>query len=152
MMATEYGFREIVGVEVNRALARVARVNLRKWMRRRRARRNVRGEIRIVEGDALTVPLPDGPVALFYFNSFELEMARMWLARLGEQARMGEKEVGRAWPIDLIYVHPEFDGLVRGVAGVRVVAERDIPFTEEDAGADAFGVSSDRCVVYRWGG
>ena len=46
-----------------------------------------RPAFRIIEGDALEVPLPDGPVALFYFNFFEREMTEIWLARLGESAR-----------------------------------------------------------------
>jgi SAM-dependent methyltransferase len=145
MLATEYAFREVAGVELNPGLARVARKNLRRWMRWRwtRGRRACRN-VRIVEGDALAVPLPDGPVALFYFNSFEREMAGMWLARLGEIARE------RTHPMDLIYVHPEFDSLVRQVPGVQIVAEAEIPFTEEDAGADVFGVTLDRCANYRF--
>jgi SAM-dependent methyltransferase len=146
MLATEFRFREIVGIELNPRLARVARKNLRKWTIRTRASSLVRGEIRIVEGDALAVPLPDGPVVLFYFNSFEREMAEMWLARLGEVARE------RATPLDLIYIHPEFDALVRQVPGVRAVADAEISFSAEDAAADAFQVAVDRCGVYRLGG
>ena len=67
----------------------------------------------------------------------------MWLRRLGEIAG------GRTAPIDLIYVHPEFDVLVRQVPGMRVLAEVEIAFSEEDAGADVFGVREDWCAVYR---
>jgi hypothetical protein len=126
-------------VELNPGLVKIAHSNLRKWMRRMRAK----PPVRIIEGDALTVPLPDGPVALFYFNSFEREMAEMWLARLGEIA------ANRPWPLDLIYVHPEFDALVRQVPGMQALAEADIPFTEEDAEADVFEVASDKCAICR---
>jgi len=151
MLGTEYGFREIVGVELDPGLARVARRNLRTFGRKGRIglpglqHRETWGTqgVRIIDGDALTVPLPDGPVALFYFNSFEREMTEMWLARLGKIAR------DRTAPLDLIYIHPEFDALVRQVPGMRAIAEADIPFSEEDGGADAFGVDSDRCAVYR---
>ena len=152
MMATEYAFPEIMGVELDPGLARVARKNLAKigrrhWLGLPGLKSETWGtrSIRIVEGDALSVPLPEGPVALFYFNSFEQEMMEMWLARLGEIARE------RTLPLDLIYVHPEFDALVRQVPGVRVAAEAKIPFSEEDAGADVFGVASDQCAVYRCG-
>ena len=37
--------------------------------------------VRVIEGDAMAMPLPDGPVVLFYFNSFEREMTEIWLAR-----------------------------------------------------------------------
>ena len=162
MMAAEYAFREIVGVELDPALARVARNNLSRVLRRRclgllppkigtlrvpqfsssRPGKLGRG-VQILEGDALTASLPDGPVALFYFNSFEREMAQMWLARLGEIARE------RTHPLDLIYIHPEFDALVRQVPGMRSIAEAEIPFSSEDAAADVFGVGLDQVAVYR---
>ena len=138
MLATEYTFREIVGIELNPGLVKIARSNLRKWMRRTRAK----PPVRIIQGDALTAPLPDGPVLLFYFNSFERELTEMWLPRLGELA------THRSSPVDLIYVHPEFDALVRK-AGMRVLKEADIWFSEEDAEADVFGVTSDQCAIYR---
>src|SRR3954453_20019425 len=67
MLATEYAFREIAGVELNPALARLARRNVRKWMRRRVPQVPRLGPgiparpVRIVEGDALDLSLPDGP-------------------------------------------------------------------------------------------
>jgi SAM-dependent methyltransferase len=150
MLATEYAFREIVGVELDPGLARVARKNLSRFGRRRWL--GLRGpkfrtwairSVRIIEGDALTEPLPDGPVALFYFNSFEREMMEMWLARLGEIA------AHRHWPLDLIYIHPEFGALVRQMPGTQALAEADIPFSEEDTDADLFEVAEDRCVIFR---
>ena len=153
MLAAEYAFREIVGVELDPKLVRVARQNLSRLQRRRwfglRAPRippSATRRVRIIEGDALNVAVPDGPVALFYFNSFELEMARIWLEHLGAIARH------RAAPLDLIYIHPEFDALVRQVPGMRVMAETGISFSKEDADADVFGVGEDRCCMYRWGG
>ena len=142
MLSSDFAFREVAGVELNPQLAGVARKNLRKWMRRRRACANVG----IVQGDALTTPLLDGPVVLFFFNSFEQEMTEMWLARLAQVA------AARTEPIDLIYVHPEFDDLVRKVPGVRVLADAMVPFSAEDAAADAFGVAVDRCATYRLSG
>jgi hypothetical protein len=151
MLASAYGFREILGIELDPRLAQVARKNLCKFGRKRQASHpHLKSEmwgtqlVQIIEGDALAAPLPDGPVALFYFNSFEREMMDLWLARLGEIAPR------RPWPLDLIYVHPEFDGLVRQVPGVQALLITEVPFSAEDAAADAFAVSSDLCAVYRW--
>ena len=66
-------------------LARIARKNLRSW--RIRPVRDFATPVRVVEADALILPLPDSPIVLFYFNSFEREMMEMWLARLAERAR-----------------------------------------------------------------
>jgi SAM-dependent methyltransferase len=142
LLGTEYAFREVVGVELNAGLAQVARKNLRRWLRKPRACRNAR----IVHDDVLSIPFPEGPVAIYFFNPFECEMVELLLARLVNLAAVRQE------PIDLIYVHPEFGELVRRTAGMAWVADAEVAFSEEDARADAFGVSSDRCAVFRlWG-
>jgi hypothetical protein len=139
MLASEYEFREVVGIELNPGLAAIARTNLRKWTNRPRACPRVR----IIEGDALSTRLPDGPVVLFFFNSFESEMVKMWLDRLARTA------ASRTHPIDLIYLHPEFDALVRQVPGMQVLACAAIPFSKEDTAADVFGVHADESILLR---
>ena len=139
LLASEYVFREVIGVELNPQLAAVARRNLRWWMRRKRACRHVR----IAHGDALSFPLPDGPVVLFFFNSFEEEMARMWLDRLVEIA------AARSAPIDLIFMHPEHHKLLTATPAIQVLADAEIALSPADAASDAFGISFDRCTIYR---
>ena len=139
LLASEYAFREIVGVELNPQLASTARRNLRRWMRRKRACRNVR----IADGDAVSFPLPDGPVVLFFFNSFEEEMVRLWLDSLVEAAAT------RSAPIDVIYLHPEHHKVVCATPGIRILTDIDLVLSTEDAASDAFGVSFDRCTIYR---
>jgi SAM-dependent methyltransferase len=139
LLASEYAFREVVGVELNPQLASVASRNLNWWMRRMRTCRNVR----IAHGDALSFPLPDGPVVLFFFNSFEEEMVRMWLDSLVEASAT------RSAPIDLIYMHPEHHKLFIETPGVKTLARIDLPLSPEDASSDAFGVSFDPCTIYR---
>jgi SAM-dependent methyltransferase len=139
MLASEYAFREVVGVELNPQLASTARRNLHRWMRRRRACRNVR----IVHADALSFLLPDGPLVLFFFNSFEEEMVRMWLDRLVEVA------VARSAPIDLIYLHPEHHKVLAATPVIRILADTELALSPRDAAADAFGVSVDRCTIYQ---
>ncbi len=141
MLASQYEFREITGVELNPRLAHLAQKNLRKWM----TRMGQSARIHIIEGDALELPLPGGPVALFYFNSFERELTGKWLSHLAGLA------THRTAPLDLIYIHPEFDAQVRQAPGLRPVAHADIRFSEEDAAADAFGVHEDLCSIYRLG-
>jgi SAM-dependent methyltransferase len=155
MMASEYPFREVVGVELNPGLIKIARRNLRTWTRARmRIRMRTRfrtqspsacacGYVHLVKGDALSFPLPDGPVVLFFFNSFEREMVRMWLERLVDAAR------SRSAPIDLIYAHPEHRELIQQTPGMELLADEVMPFSEEDAAADVFGVTMDRYAVYR---
>ena len=139
MLAAQYQFREVIGVELDPHLTRIARKNLRRWT----ARTPSFAPVRILETNALDSPLPDTPRVLFYFNSFERGMIETWLARLAELAPH------RTAPLDLIYIHAEFDALVRQIPGIQLLASADIPFSSEDAAADAFAVSSDFCTVYR---
>ncbi len=139
LLASEYAFREVFGIELNPHLAAVGRRNLKRWLRSPRACRKVC----ILHGDALSFPLPDGPVVLFFFNSFEEEMVRLWLDSLVEIAAVHPA------PIDLIYLHPEHHEVIAATPGIRILADAEIAFSPRDAAADAFGVSLDHCTIYR---
>ncbi len=82
-------------------------------------------------------------MVLFFFNSFEEEMVRLWLDRLVEAAAT------RPAPIDLIYMHPEHHKVLAAIPGIQILADTEIAFSPGDAAADAFGVSIDRCTIYR---
>jgi len=139
MMASEYAFREVAGVELNPPLAAIAKRNLRTWMRSPRACLKVS----IQHGDALSIPIRDGPVVLFFFNSFEQAMVELLTTRLAEAAAT------RTAPIDLIYVHPEHGRLLAQTPAMEMLADEVIPFSAEDTAADVFGVSFDCCAIYR---
>ncbi len=141
MLASEHPFREVIGIESNLPLANVARRNLARWLRTPRACPH----LRVLDGDALTLPIPDGAVVLFFFNAFERELTKRLLDRVAMTAAT------RIGPIDLIYIHPDFDELVRQTPGVEVLASETLPFSPEDAAADAFGVDSDHIAIYRFG-
>ncbi|HEY3706754.1 MAG TPA: class I SAM-dependent methyltransferase, partial [Terracidiphilus sp.] len=67
LLASEYPFRAVRGIDLSADLIRVAGKNLRRWVRGGRA---VCGDVRVERGDALEVGFPAGPVVLFLFNSF----------------------------------------------------------------------------------
>ena len=141
MMAADYPFLKVSGVELSPKLAKVARHNLARWLSTRRACRNVTLQV----GDVMQLRLPDGPVILFLFNSFGAEVMTKLLEGLVAAGKI------RTAPIDLICVHPEHDGLVRQ-AGLEGLVDEEIPFSPVDAAADAFDVTFDRCTVFRlWG-
>lgn len=142
MLASEYPFRRIVGVELHPELAAVAQANLRRWLRREHRCRDVVA----IHADALAAPISEGPVLLYLFNSFEQQMVISLLERLTEISRQ------RSAPIDLIYIHPEFDALVRQTPCMQLLADQDIAFSPEDSAADVFEVEVDRCSVYRLSG
>ena len=74
-LASEMGFKEVVGVELHPTLVGIARRNVAIW---RKAGRE-RGPMRIVEGDAAEFELPEGPVVVFLFNPFGAAVLRRLL-------------------------------------------------------------------------
>ncbi|HTX77222.1 MAG TPA: class I SAM-dependent methyltransferase [Terracidiphilus sp.] len=139
LLAAELPFRSVRGIELNPQLVRIARRNLRKWLRRPRACRGVAVE----RGDVLDLQLPAGPVVLFLFNSFSAEVLAPLMERLTAAGRL------RTAPIDLIYVHPDLDPLITGALGTEPVCRAEIAFSAEDAAADVFQVAFDAVSIYR---
>ncbi len=142
MLASQYPFFSVAGVELNPKLARIARRNLARWTRSHRSCH----PIAVVNDDILNLPLPARPVVLFLFNSFERELVRMLLERLVEISAT------RTHPIDLLYLHPEHAQLITLTPRMELLADAVISFSPEDAAADVFNVDADRCVFYRLSG
>lgn len=139
LLASEWPFQAIHGMELSQDLARDARRNLRKWLRRPRACRRITVEC----DDVLRIQLPEDPVILYLFNSFAAEVLGPLMAKLAAAASR------RSAPIDLIYVHPDHDPLVAATRGVERLGSAEVRFSEEDAAADAFGVHYDTVSIYR---
>jgi SAM-dependent methyltransferase len=102
LLASEMGFKAVVGVELHPTLLRIARKNARIW----RAAGRERAPIKMVAGDAVEFALPEGPVLAFLFNPFEAPVMRALL---------------KAWPktrsgsglgLDLIYVNNEQEAVL----------------------------------------
>ena len=70
LVASEFPFHDIVGVELSPQLVRVAKKNA-AIMAKRHPQCT---PIRVEQGDATTYPLPAGNVVLFIYNSFDREL------------------------------------------------------------------------------
>lgn len=70
IVASEFPFRDIVGVELSSDLARIARSNAQKIARRYPSRTAIRVEI----GDATAFPIPSGNLVVFLYNAFDTEL------------------------------------------------------------------------------
>jgi hypothetical protein len=97
LLASELGFREVIGVELNPVLAATARANAGLWFDAGKAR----CPIRIEQGDATEFAWPDGPCLAFLFNPFGAAV----MQRLGE--RMVEQFRYREVDLDVLYYKPE---------------------------------------------
>ena len=77
-VASEFGFRRIIGVEISPDLAQTARMNAQRIARVHPERT----EIEIVEEDALTFQLPSGFVVAFFYHSGHAPLVRALASRI----------------------------------------------------------------------
>lgn len=78
LLASEYPFARIVGVEFVPAFADIARDNAGRFASERRQC----AEIDVVCGDAAEFDVPDGPLFIYSYNSFAEPVVREVLSRL----------------------------------------------------------------------
>jgi SAM-dependent methyltransferase len=104
LLASEFEFKSVIGVELHPMLAGIARKNVRAW---RKAGREC-APMRIVEGDAAEFALPDGPVLVFLFNPFGAAVLRRVLKSWPDRNGL---------PLDLIYVNNEQEHVLEMARG-----------------------------------
>lgn len=98
LLASEYPFKQIVGVEVSPGLYEVAKMNLasaRAFEQRCR-------DLRIVRDDARIFDYPPGDLVVFLYNPFDESALALTLA-----AVLGRRAAGRTWLVYHTPVHRE---------------------------------------------
>jgi SAM-dependent methyltransferase len=89
LLASDYPFKKIVGVEFSAELDRVARRNVAAFLRARPQC----PEIELVCADALKYPLPDGPGVYYFYNPFEKEIMERMVARIEQSYRERPRDI-----------------------------------------------------------
>jgi hypothetical protein len=153
LLAAEYPFRAVIGVEFHPTLARIGRRNLALW----RATGRARAPMRMLCRDAAEFELPAGPCVAFLFNPFGgpvlRRILRNWSRRLS----------GRTGQVDILYVnneqenvlaqHPGFTRLFHGQvrrSPADALAERHILNNQPDG--EYAAMAWEDCSIYRWVG
>lgn len=153
LLAAELPFRQVVGVELNPTLARIARRNVAIW----RASGRVRAPMRMVCRDAVEYRLPEGPCLAFLFNPFGAPVMRRLLAAWKRAL------TGRAAPLDLLYVNNEQERELERQAGFARLFLGQIRRSRADAIADHrilanqpdgeyASANYEDCSMWRWEG
>jgi len=142
MLASDAPFERIVGVELSPALTAIAESNIVKWS----IARHLCSDIHVLNVDALAAQIPDSPVVLYIYNSFNLYVMLPLLKRLQTLA------LARSTPIDLIYAKPQQALLVDAVPGIALLTAGSIALTPEDRAACAFGTAQLDFRIYRLAG
>jgi SAM-dependent methyltransferase len=96
LVASEWPFRDIVGVELSPALAAVARRNAARIA----ALHPGRPAIRVVVGDASTFPLPAGDLVIFLYHPFDAELVARVVSGIEAALAAGPRR------IHVIYYNP----------------------------------------------
>jgi SAM-dependent methyltransferase len=116
ILAAEYPFKQVVGIEVSPALYEVAKENLATA----RARDLRCHDIRLVREDARIVNYPPGDLVVFLFNPFDAHALRATLASIA-----GRRDPGATWllyhtPVEraVIDASPEWELVAELLCGV----------------------------------
>ncbi len=153
LLAAEMPFKEVIGVELHKTLAKIAEKNLARWRELGRARTSMR----VVNIDVLEFEWPSGPCVAFLFNPFgAVVMRRLML-------RMAEVFEGRQGELDLLYVNDEQEVVIERQKGWKRFFVGKIHRSREDAIADHrimanqpegeyASTNSEDCSGWRWVG
>jgi SAM-dependent methyltransferase len=136
LVAAQFPFRRILGVELDPELCRIARANVAlkpDWAAR----------ISVLQQDAATIPYPDGPLVIFLFHPFFPRILRRVLANLERQLRPSPRET---W---LLYANnPRYTRVLRRFPFLREVSETRYTLTPEDAAVNYFEIPYERFTLY----
>jgi SAM-dependent methyltransferase len=157
LLAAELPFRQVVGVELNPKLARIARRNLAVWRDSERAQ----APMRLVCSDAVEFPLPQGPCLAFMFNPFGAPVMRRLLAAWNKS--LFKTFAGRMGQLDILYVNNEQERVLERQAGFARLFLGQIRRSRADAIADHrimanqpdgeyASANYEDCSMWRWVG
>jgi SAM-dependent methyltransferase len=111
LMASDYPFRRILGVELLPALDRIAQENLRQY-------KNESQQCFTLESicaDATQFPLPAGPLVIYLFNPFPEAGLRCMMANLEESLRDNPR------PACLLYHNPLLEPVLTASTRIRKI-------------------------------
>jgi SAM-dependent methyltransferase len=140
LMASEFPFQSVVGIDLYESLIETAQQNIRLWLQRPRATDRIEARL----DDALTLEFESGPLVLYLYHPFETNIMTTFVERLRDVAQM------RVEPVDLIYMNSLYEETILAVSGIQRIANGEISFTAKESAAHAFEDKSHRFSIYRF--
>ena len=157
MVASQLPFEQVVGIELNPAMAEAARRNFTLWSGAHAADPTAPelAPMKLYEQDALTVELPLRPTLLFLFHPFEAPVLRALLRQI--ETRFAPTP----GLLDLLYVNAEHAAVLdRNPAFTRLWSGA-VAMSPEDHVADLAAIAQQKeygstgdevCAIYRYVG
>ncbi|HSU19825.1 MAG TPA: class I SAM-dependent methyltransferase, partial [Acidobacteriaceae bacterium] len=153
LVASEYPFLCVEGIELNPQLAAICGTNIEIWQN---ATPNLSlAPIALHHADATTLTLPAEPLLLHLFHPFEDRLLRRFLRHVEQQAGL------HGQPIDLFYVNAEHDSILDRHPAFHRLWIGKVPMSTEDHLADIAAIAQQKeygstgdelCAVYRFVG
>lgn len=151
LVASEYPFLSVEGVELNATLANIARRNIAVWENAPQSA--MLAPLVLHQADATGAPLPGEPLLVHLFHPFEDRLLRRFLRHV-------ERDVA-AHPraFDLFYVNAEHDSLLDQHASFERLWLGRVPMSAEDHLADLAAIAEQKeygstgdelCAIYRF--
>jgi len=153
LLASEFPFRTVIGVELNPTLARIGRRNLALW----RAAGRAQAPMRMVCRDAAEFELPAGPCVVFLFNPFGAPVLKRLLTAWSRSF------CARPRQLDILYVNNEQERVLASQSGFARLFSGEVRRSRADAIADHKILANqpdgeyaatnwEDCSIYRWVG
>jgi hypothetical protein len=157
LVASELPFHQIVGIELNPAMASTARQNLDRWHQSHATDSTAPrlAPIRLLEQDALTFDFPSTPSLVFLFHPFEAPVLKQLLRRIETQFAK------RPGTLDILYVNAECRILLDKHPAFTRLFNGPVAMSPEDHAADLAAIAQqeeygstgdEECAIYRYTG
>lgn len=153
LLASQFPFLRIEGVELNADLARIANANISLWHNDLQS--NALSPLTLHHADATTHPLPPEPTLAFLFHPFELPILRRFLRLVETSISHNPK------PFDLLYVNAEHDSYLDHHPAFTRLWTGAVPMSPADHLADLAAIAEQKeygstgdelCSIYRYKG
>ena len=132
LVAAQYPFERILGVELYEDLCRVARMNTA-----------AKPIVTIVQDDAATVIYPQTPLVLYLYHPFLAPVLRKVLKNLEHQYKKSPRQ------IYLLYANPSYPRIMARFPFLHQVWDYAFPLSPEDAAADRHGITAEHFTLYK---
>jgi hypothetical protein len=136
LVAAQFPFHHLFGVEIDPELCVTARANLT-------LRPELADRASIINEDAVSVTYPVGPLFIFMFHPFLAPVLRRVLANLETQLRNSPR------PTYLLYArNPRYTHVLEKFPFLQELSETGHPLSSEDAAVDRFRLTHEQFTLY----
>ena len=143
LLASEYPFAQIIGVEITSRLHRVAINNVERYTTTRQAEGRRDGPpVRVLLEDAAHYQLPSGPLVIYLYNPFCRPVLEKVLANL-EQSLVHDPRAAA-----VLYINSEVRDALERAPFLQQVWSATIAMDASDRLADRVGSSAEDCAIY----